>query len=162
LRSSDEQEYLAAHAELLDDRFTFGFIRDDETFAEHIERLERQRRGLDLGDLVEATWLIAEVAGQIVGRTSIRHRLNDYLAFHGGHIGYGVRPASRRRGYASEILRQSLVIARSYGVDAVLVTCDDSNVASARVIEACAGRLERVVSADESDDGVPFRRYWIS
>ena len=161
LRPSDEVDYWAAHAELLDDGFTFGFIRPDESFVDHVQRLERQRRGFDLGDLVEATWLIADVAGEVVGRSSIRHRLNDYLAFHGGHIGYGVRPAFRRRGYASEILRQSLIIARSYDVGDVLVTCDDSNVASARVIERCGGRLERVVPADESDDGVAFRRYWI-
>lgn len=162
LRLSDETAYRAAHAELLADGFTFGFIRHDESFAAHVERLERQRRGLDLGDLVEATWLVADVAGQVVGRASIRHRLNDDLAFHGGHVGYGVRPAFRRRGYASEILRQSLIIARSHGVGDVLVTCDDDNVASARVIEGRGGRLERVVPADESDDGVAFRRYWIS
>jgi predicted acetyltransferase len=100
------------------------------------------------------------VAGAVVGRSSVRHRLYDYLAFHGGHIGYGVRPAFRRRGYVSEILRQSLIIATSYDVGDVLVTCDD-NVASARVIERCGGRLERVVAADESDDGVAFRRYRI-
>ncbi len=111
---------------------------------------------------MESTWLVAEVDGEIVGRTSIRHELNAYLAFHGGHIGYGVRPAFRRRGHATEILRQSLVIARSYGVDRALVTCDDDNIGSAAVIEACGGVLERVVPAVESDDGVAFRRYWIS
>jgi predicted acetyltransferase len=162
LRLADEAEYRAAHTELLVDGFTFGFIGDGETFAEHIERLERQRRGHDLGDLVEATWLVADVGGELVGRTSIRHQLNDYLAFHGGHIGYGVRPAFRHRGYATEILRHSLIIARSYGVERALITCDDSNTASARVIEACGGRLDRIVTAAESDSGRAFRRYWIS
>jgi predicted acetyltransferase len=162
LRLADEAAYRAAHAELLVDGFTFGFLRDGETFAEHIERLELQRRGRDLGDLVEATWLVADVGGQLVGRTSIRHHLNDDLAFHGGHIGYGVRPAFRRRGYATEILRHSLIIARSYGVEQALITCDDSNTASAGVIEACGGRLERIVTATESDSGRAFRRYWIS
>jgi predicted acetyltransferase len=161
LRMADEASYRAAHAELSADEFSFGFIRDGESFAEHVERLERQRRGCDLGDLVEATWLVAEVAGEIVGRTSIRHRLDDSLAFHGGHIGYAVRPAFRRRGHATEILRQSLVIARSFGVERVLVTCDDDNVASAAVIEACGGQLERVVPGHESDTGAAFRRYWI-
>ena len=93
---------------------------------------------------------------------SLRHQLNDYLALHGGHIGFPVRPAFRRQGYATEILRQSLVLARSYGLDRVLLTCDDDNVGSAAVIEACGGEIERVVPGHESDDGVPFRRYWIS
>ena len=139
LRLDDEAEFWAAHEELRAEGFTFGFIREDESFAEHVDRLERQRRGHDLGDLVEATWLVAEVDGAMVGRTSVRHRLNDFLRSFGGHIGYGVRPACRRRGYATEILRQSLVIARSYGIDRVLVMCDDDNVASAAVIEARGG-----------------------
>lgn len=162
LRLADEDTYRAAHVELAAEGFTFGFIRDGESFAEHLLLLERQRRGHDLGVLVEATWLIADVGGQVVGRASIRHQLNDYLAFHGGHIGFAVRPAFRRRGYATEILRQSLVVARSYGVDPVFLTCNDDNAGSAAVIEACGGVLERVVPGDEADNGVPFRRYWIS
>lgn len=163
LRPDEEAEYFAAQGELAADGFTFGFIGADETFAEHVLHLEERRRGRDLADgFVESTWLVADVGGEIVGRTSIRHELNAYLAFHGGHIGYGVRPAFRRRGYATEILRQSLVIVRSYGIDRALVTCDDDNIGSAAVIEACGGVLERVVPAAESDDAVPFRRYWIS
>ncbi len=162
LRGDDEAAYRAANEELARDGFTFGFITDGETFAEHVRALEERRRGRELSDrFVESTWLVAEVDGESVGRTSIRHELNAYLAFHGGHIGYGVRPAFRRRGHATEILRQSLVIARSYGVDRALVTCDDDNIGSAAVIEACGGVLERVVPAAESDDGVAFRRYWI-
>ncbi len=162
LRRDDEAEFHAAQVELLADGFTFGFMRDGESFAEHIERLERERRGIDLSDFVEGTWLIADVAGEVVGRASIRHELNAYLSFRGGHIGYAVRPPFRRRGYATEILRQSLVIVRSYGVGPVLITCDDDNIGSAATIEACGGELERVVPGRESDTGVPFRRYWIS
>jgi predicted acetyltransferase len=162
LRLADEEAYRAAQVELAADGFTFGFIQAGESFADHIHLFERQRRGHDLGAFVEGTWLMADVAGEVVGRASIRHQLNDYLAFHGGHIGFAVRAAFRRRGYATEILGQSLVIARSYGVDRVLLTCDDDNLGSAAVIEACGGVIERVVPGDESDDGVPFRRYWIS
>ena len=74
-------------------------------------------------------------------------------ASQGGHIGYAVRPAHRRRGYATEILRQSLIIARAVGVDRVLVTCDDTNVGSSAVIEACGGVLDDVVPAGETRDG---------
>ncbi len=104
-----------------------------------------------------ATFLVAVAEGQIVGRVSIRHVLNAYLAEVGGHIGYGVRPGFRRRGYATAMLRQSLAVASSIGL--VLVICDDDNVGSAKVIENCGGVLENIAAG--RDGSVPKRRYWV-
>ena len=101
--------------------------------------------------------MLAELDGVIVGRSSIRFELNEFLLTQGGHIGYAVRPGHRRLGYATEILRQSLVVARAGGVQQILVTCDDDNVGSAKAIEANGGLLENIVDID----GVPMRRYWI-
>jgi predicted acetyltransferase len=70
-----------------------------------------------------------------------------------------VLPAHRRRGYATEILQQSLIIIRAIGVDRVLVTCDDDNIGSMKVIEKCGGVLESVVTYD--GDRIGKRRYWI-
>jgi predicted acetyltransferase len=109
-------------------------------------------------DRVPASFLLAEVDGEVVGRTSIRFRLNDWLRLQGGHIGYGVLPRHRRRGHATEILRQSLVVARAHGVDRVLVTCDGDNAGSVAVIEANGGVLDpQLPLAGEP----PMRRYWI-
>jgi predicted acetyltransferase len=129
-------------------------------WATYLRRLEDQRCGIDLPQgLVPATFLVADVRGQLVGRASIRHELTEYLAREGGHIGYGIVPEHRRRGHATEVLRQSLVIARAAGVDRVLVTCDDDNVGSATVIERCGGVLDSLVAS--SEDGTLRRRYWI-
>ena len=65
----------------------------------------------------------------------------------------------RRHGYATEIFRQSIVIACAEGVERVLVTCDDDNVTSGRVIERCGGVFDP--RSDSSDGGSPVRRYWI-
>lgn len=110
-------------------------------------------------DRVPATFLVAEVDGEIVGRTSIRHGLNDFLARFGGHIGYGIRPAYRRQGYATEILRQSLEVARRVGVDPALVICDDGNAGSAGAIERCGGVLDAVADGPEGHGQI--RRYWV-
>jgi predicted acetyltransferase len=64
-------------------------------------------------------------------------------------------------------LRHAVVIARSVGVDRVLVTCDDDNIGSIRTIEACGGKLDSVRSAEldsvrpAEPDSVALRRYWI-
>jgi len=89
----------------------------------------------------------------------VRFELNEFLAAEGGHVGYAVLPAFRRRGHATEIMRRAVTIARDGGVERILVICDDDNLASASVIERSGGKLESVVS--RADDGPPFRRYWI-
>ena len=88
-----------------------------------------------------------------LGRLAIRHRLNHFLLDVGGHIGYDVRPSARRQGHATAMLRAALPWARGLGIDSALVTCDDDNVGSIRVIEAAGGELEDVRGAK--------RRYWV-
>jgi predicted acetyltransferase len=161
LQVEDEFEARAAHAELAPEGFPFLLDWEpQESWSGYLERLHNLRRGVEIpGNRVPATFLVAEVDGVLVGRVSIRHELNDFLADVGGHIGFAVRPGYRGRGFATEILRQALVIARAEGVERVLVTCHDDNLASAAVIERLGGTLEDV-RVDR--DGKRKRRYWIS
>ena len=79
---------------------------------------------------------------EFIGRLSIRHELTEILREMGGHIGYDVRPSERRRGHATEMLRQALPMAAALGLDPVLITCDVANIGSRKVIEANGGVLE--------------------
>ena len=157
----DEEQARQAHEELARDAFDFLLeLRLGEDWSVFLRRLESLRRGFDLPEgRVPATFLVAEAERQVVGRVSIRHELNAYLAEVGGHIGYAVRPGFRRRGYATEILRQSLTAASTIGLDRVLVTCDADNVGSAKVIKNCGGVLENVVPG--RDGSVDKCRYWV-
>ncbi len=146
---------------MAEDGFTFGLgFAPGAPWGDYLRHLDAMRTGTNLATgFVPMTFLVADVGGEIVGRTSVRHTLNEYLSNQGGHIGYGVLERYRRRGYATEILRQSLVVARANDVDRVLVTCHDDNTGSISVIEACGGRFESLVHP--GDGGRPIRRYWI-
>jgi predicted acetyltransferase len=161
LRVADEAAALGAHEELAGDSFIFLLGWDSaESWPAYLELLDDVRRGRSLPEgWVRSSLLAAVVDGDLVGRASIRFELNDFLLNYGGHIGYAVRPAFRRRGFATEILRQSLIVARAEGVDDVLVTCDEDNLASARVIERQGGVFE---DRRVKPDGVVKRRYWIA
>ncbi len=160
LGPDDSDEAVRAHSEFAADGFWFLLSWEPgDRWPDYLDELERQRRGVELpSGLVPATFLVAVTDGEIVGRVSIRHQLNESLLSDGGHIGYGVRPAWRGRGVATEILRQSLIVARAVGVSDALLVCDERNVASARVIERLGGELEDIRPAPS---GGGNRRYWI-
>jgi len=102
-------------------------------------------------------WLIDD--DRVIGRLSLRHELNDFLLKVAGHIGYVIRPSLRCRGYGKEILHLGLEQARHIGLKRVLVTCDENNIGSKKVIESNGGKFENAVVVD----GSPIRklRYWI-
>ena len=89
------------------------------------------------------------------GALDLRHYLTERLLNGGGHIGYGIRPSLRGKGYAPYMLGLGIEKAQDKGIDRALVCCDSDNPASARTIEDCGGVLENV-----TDQGM--RRYWIT
>lgn len=87
-------------------------------------------------------WLIDNE--QYIGRVSIRHVLNNRLMKEGGHIGYAIRPSKRKMGYGKKIFELALPKAKEIGITKALVTCDESNMGSRKIIESCGGKLEDI------------------
>ncbi|MBQ8311807.1 MAG: GNAT family N-acetyltransferase [Clostridia bacterium] len=87
-------------------------------------------------------WLYAE--GKPVGMGKMRHALTDSLRVAGGHIGYAIAPDARNRGYGKLLLKGMLREARQKGIDRVLVTIHNDNVASIRVALGCGGVIEQI------------------
>ncbi len=96
---------------------------------------------------------------KVIGTIQIRHRLNENLLKNGGHIGDGVRPSERRKGYATEMIRLALEECKKIGINRVLMVCFKDNIGSAKSIINNGGILENELPAE---DGKINQRYWIS
>lgn len=96
----------------------------------------------------------------VLGTVSVRIELNDYLRQVGGHIGYSIAPSKRREGYGRLILKEALKKAKDHDLNRVLVTCDEDNIPSAKVIEANGGVLDSIVL--DTDINKQVKRYWIN
>lgn len=94
---------------------------------------------------------------KFIGAINIRHYLNEDNKISGGHIGYGVRPSERRKGYATNMLNLGLLECKKIGLEKVLLTCDQDNIGSIKTILKNGGVFESEVI----EDGNIENRYWI-
>ena len=161
-RADDEGAFLEARSAVPADNPTFlRDYRQGMAFGDFLRLLEDYRVGRGLPpDVAPSSFLFAFDRGRIVGRASIRHTLIPPLGNVAGHIGYAVLPEFRNRGYATQILRAAVHFAQNeLGLDRVLVTCDDDNAASIRVIEKSRGVFDGIYH--DATLRHPKRRYWI-
>lgn len=133
-----------------------------EDFADFIRTLDDYQHATNVDKRYCSTtsYFVMDENDKLIGATSLRH----YLTVEGyntwGHIGYGVRPGERGKGYATCMLQMTLEEARHRKIYKVLVGCHTSNIGSIRVIEKCNGRLENTVP-DPNDSTKSINRYWI-
>ena len=158
-------EYKAQLFEMLDEWSVSGdtnhspyaiFKNDYHDFDNYLEHLEIKESN---GRLVpDSTFFALDIKRNIfVGAINIRHYLNERLLLDGGHIGDGVRPSERRKGYATEIIGLGLKECKKLGIDKVLMVCDKDNIGSKKSIIHNGGVLENEVEVD----GKIEQRYWI-
>lgn len=124
---------------------------------------EHRRQAINLPpNRVGATayWLVDEDAQRFLGVIDIRHQLNDSLLRYGGHIGYAVRLGEWNKGYGTLMLSLALPHARALGITRCLITCDDDNPGSARVMEKNGFTLCDKVNNLIDGQAIVTRRYW--
>jgi len=130
--------------------------REFKTWLEDTYKFEKEETCPT--DFVPAyTYFLVNNSGKILGALNLRLYLNEYLLNFGGHIGYGIRPSERHKGYATQMLALALPIVKNLGISKVLITCDKSNIGSAKTIINNGGVLENEVR----EDGKIVQRYWI-
>lgn len=137
-------------------RWSFSAL--EEHFDEYIEMILQNESEPMPGYVPQTSyWLI--VNQQYAGRLEIRHKLTPALEKFGGHIGYEIRPSFRKKGYGTLQLKLCLPYVWEMGIVRALITCDDDNIASQKIIEANGGILQ-----DKVDNGrdTLTRRYWVN
>lgn len=161
-----KDEYLSYCKEVTDEAGEEGVnpyaaVLHGKSYEEWLEHTVKARTNPDEGLVPSTVYFLLNEKGRVLGAIDLRHYLNEYLRNMGGHIGYGVRPSERKRGFASIMLALALEKLAEISPDEemVLVTCDDNNIGSAKTIEANGGVLENKVT-DERDGSI-VRRYWI-
>lgn len=161
------QSYADALAEGLGEapatQYEIDWIRED--FADWLRAENDMTRRIVTPDGTEVArvpftnfWLVA--GQEFIGRINIRHHLNSYLEQEGGHVGYAIRTSARGKGYGHMILRLALPELKKLGISKALITCDDTNAPSARIIEKAGGKLQDTITV--AGHPVPVRRYWLT
>lgn len=125
----------------------------------------RQGKNLPEGYSPATQYLAVRISdNKIVGMIQIRHVLVPFLELMGGHIGYSVAPDERKKGYATEMLRLVLPLAKELGINKVKISHVKENVGSQKVILNCGGKLDYEINY-EGDlpefQGKTFCVYWI-
>lgn len=156
-------EYLAFYQEWVasgETMIPWVIDKDPTDFEGMIAWLRNAAAGKDLpsGWVPHSTFWLINQTNKVLGVVNIRHQLTEFLLQEGGHVGYGIRPTERRKGYATKLLALSLVEARALGIQRVLVTCDDDNIGSERTILNNGGVPDKNYT---NDSGLVTKRFWI-
>ncbi|PGM97367.1 GNAT family N-acetyltransferase [Bacillus cereus] len=158
-----QEEYFEFYTEWKDSGETmipWVISKDPSNFPAMIQELLDAHNGINIPEtwVPDSTYWLVTNENKIVGAVNIRHSLTDHLFNAGGHIGYGIRPSERRKGYATKLLELSLEKTKELNITKALVVCDEVNAASEKTILHNGGLRDEDFT---EEDGNVVRRYWI-
>jgi len=132
-----------------------------KNFDKWLEKIKKDmsRESIEEGRVPATLFLgVRKSDNKVIGTIQIRHYLNEALLKNGGHIGDGVRPSERRKGYATEMIRLALEECKKLGIKKVLMVCSKNNIGSMKSIKNNGGILENEIT---DRNGNIEQRYWI-
>ena len=159
--------YLASYIEAYDEYRTYprrsgnpfrnAYVQDILAYFDNM----RSARNLPAGYVGSTTyWLVDDEQKRFLGQIDIRHELTESLLRYGGHIGYAVRLGEWNKGYGTLMLSLVLPLAKAIGIERCLITCDDDNPSSARVMEKNGFVLGDKIPNTIDGQAIITRRYW--
>ncbi len=162
-RKQDAIEYVNEHIEYgsnINGCGKLDFYIKEKNYEDWLSYLEEMKEE-NINMVPSSTYfLIRENDNKIIGMINIRHRLNYSILMNGGHIGYGIRPTERKKGYNKINLYLGLMKCKTLGIKHALLMAYDDNIASVKTILSFNAFLENKIK--ENDNDVLLGRYWIN
>ncbi len=133
-----------------------------EYYDEMVDKLIDAEKGINLDGYVPSTtyWLYDTVNDEIIGASNLRHYLDGMGTKYWGHIGYGIRPSKRKKGYGTLLLNLTLEKAKEMNINKVILGAYEGNIGSWKIMEKCNGILDEIIYEEET--GLPIRKYYIN
>lgn len=161
-----EIEKLALEFQEANDEYPFEGVSDlkkviNNSFEEYFNGLEINKHIDEIYPTYanQTTYVLADDSNHIYGLINLRHELKGKLTEAGGHIGYGIRPSERKKGYATLQLKLILDKLKELNINQALITCRENNIASKKTMEKFIGKKDTLVASNH--EGIMEYRYWI-
>ena len=161
-----EIEKLALEFQEANDEYPFEGVSDlkkviNNSFEEYFNGLEINKHIDEIYPTYanQTTYVLADDSNHIYGLINLRHELKGKLMEVGGHIGYGIRPSERKKGYATLQLKLILDKLKELNINQALITCRENNIASKKTMEKFIGKKDTL--APSNHEGIMEYRYWI-
>ena len=162
----NEIEKMALEFQKASDEYPFEGVSDlkkviDKSFEEYFNGLEINKHIDEIYPTYanQTTYVLADDSNHIYGLINLRHELKGKLMEVGGHIGYGIRPSERKKGYATLQLKLILDKLKELNINQALITCRENNIASKKTMEKFIGKKDTLVPSNH--EGIMEYRYWI-
>ena len=166
LEDKTEIENMALEFQNANDEYPFEGVSMlkkvlDKSFEEFFDNLEINKHIDEIYPAYanQTTYVLTDENDHIYGLANLRHELKGKLIEIGGHIGYGIRPSERRKGYATIQLGLLLEKLKELNIEQALITCRENNIGSKKAMEKFIGKADTLVPS--MHEGIMEYRYWI-
>ena len=115
-----------------------------------LEKLIDDETGKNIGWGISETYILMDNT-KVIGMLNIRYTLDEEKVQIYGHIGYGIRPTERKKGYATYLLKEALTKCKNKGLKEVILGCFEDNIASNKTILKNNGVLYKKTKTDNKN-----------
>ncbi len=165
------KKYYKEYKDMMDEWFESGSqiapwsleldYKTEKDFEKLLNRLKEVENGINLEGYASSNtyWLLDLDTNKLIGGSNLRHYLDDKGIKYWGHIGYGIRPSERKKGYGTFLLKLTLEKAKEKGIDKVYLGAYEENIGSWKLMEKCNATFDKLVYEEETNK--PIKKYWI-